>query len=46
MLQRLGRGPVGNPVLLELVQVLHSFKDNDHGGQAAGYPGWAVHGSC
>lgn len=43
MLQSLGRGSVGNPVLLVLIQVLDAFQDNDHGRQAAGYPDGAVH---
>jgi hypothetical protein len=38
VLQRLGRRTIGDPMLLELVGALGAFQDNDHGGQAAGYP--------
>src|SRR6266545_2597716 len=38
VLQRLGRGAVGDPVLMELEQVLGALQHDDDRGQAAGHP--------
>src|SRR6266542_656859 len=38
VLERLGGGAVGDPVLLELVEVLGALQHHDHRGQAAGHP--------
>ena len=38
VLERLGGGAVGDPLLLELVQVLGALQHDDHRGQAAGEP--------
>jgi hypothetical protein len=43
VLQRLGRRTVGDPLLLELEQVLGALQDDDHRGQAAGHPDRAAH---
>lgn len=45
VLERLGSGAVGDPVLLELVQVLDTLQYHDHRGQATGHPHgtWVFH---
>jgi hypothetical protein len=42
VLQGLGAGAVGDPVLLELIQVLGAIQRDDRCGQAAGHPDGTV----
>lgn len=42
MLERLGGGAVGDPVLLELIQVLSTLEHDDDGGKPAGHPDRAL----
>jgi len=42
MLECFGRGPIGDPLLLELVEVLCALKDDDDCSQTTGDPDWTA----